>query len=85
MVGPPYSDMLCGGFFIYASWCRPTAAQLWSFLILEAEEGMESTTIFVIASVLLFLCVMIGFQIYIHTGKRDQPGADGKDKHSGRT
>jgi hypothetical protein len=46
---------------------------------------MEATTIFVIVSVLFFLCVMIGFQIYIHTGERGHPGDDVGDKQRGRT
>lgn len=44
----------------------------------RTEALMDGTTIFVIVLVTLFLGSMIGFQVYIHTGKRKEGGEQGE-------
>ena len=49
-------------------------------MVSAAEEGMDATTVFVIVIVVVFLGAMIGFQVYIHTGKGNRPEDESKDK-----
>ena len=79
MVGPPYSAKLCGGFFVSCA-CSGSAVSQHSALILGTEEDMDATTIFVIVIIALFLVAMVAFQVYIHTGKKEETA----DRHDRR-
>ena len=68
MVGPPCSAQLCGGFFCASRIRQPHRGRAPT---LGLEESMDGATIFVVVIVALFLGAMIGMQVYIHTGKKE--------------
>ncbi|HVO37708.1 MAG TPA: hypothetical protein VMV03_01655 [Spirochaetia bacterium] len=41
---------------------------------------MDAATVFVIVIVSLFMGAMIAFQVYIHSGKGDDPGGEKRDR-----
>jgi len=75
MVGPPYSWTLCGGLFVGVPFCQPAAS-----CAVGWRNNMDAATVFVIVIVSLFMGAMIAFQVYIHSGKGDDPGGEKRDR-----